>query len=98
MLLLLLLLVRVMLPFLMLLQALMNAEGGADIMPAVMNLFGGGGGGTAGMEDGGPVLTAVDLAACVARSIPVVEAFVEWGVRPSALALSRVERTVPLMR
>jgi hypothetical protein len=95
--LLLLLLVRVMLPFLMLLQALMNAEGGADIMPAVMNLFGGGGG-TAGMEDGGPVLTAVDLAACVARSIPVVEAFVEWGVRPSALALSRVERTVPLMR
>lgn len=96
--LLLLLLVRVMLPFLMLLQALMNAEGGADIMPAVMNLFGGGGGGTAGMEDGGPVLTAVDLAACVARSIPVVEAFVEWGVRPSALALSRVERTVPLMR
>jgi hypothetical protein len=96
--LLLLLLVRVMLPFLMLLQALMNAEGGADIMPAVMNLFGGGGGGTAGMEDGGPVLAAVNLAACVARSIPVVEAFVEWGVRPSALALSRVERTVPLMR
>ena len=80
----------------MLLQALMNAEGGADIMPAVMNLFNGGGGG--GMEAGGPVLTAVDLAACVARRIPLVEAFVERGVRPSALALSRVELTVPLMR
>jgi hypothetical protein len=82
----------------MLLQALMNAEGGADIMPAVMNLFNGGGGGGGGMEAGGPVLTAVDLAACVARRIPLVEAFVERGVRPSALALSRVELTVPLMR
>ena len=58
--------------------------------------------------DGGGNHTMLHLAAMrgwarmaerlVARSIPVVEAFVEWGVRPSALALSRVERTVPLMR
>lgn len=43
-------------------------------------------------------LTAVDLACCVARDIPTVEAFLEHGVRPSEEALRLAEHAVPMMR
>ena len=56
------------------------------------------GGGPAGAAGGEPTLTAVDLACCVARDIPTLEAFVERGVLPSPAALSLVEHAVPLMR
>lgn len=43
-------------------------------------------------------LTAADLACCVARDVPTVEAFVERGVRPSEEALRLAEHAVPMMR
>lgn len=61
---------------------------------ALLNLFGADGAPAAD----GATLTAVDLACCVARHIPTVEAFVERGVVPSERALSLAEHAVPIMR
>ncbi|KAL4423236.1 hypothetical protein ABPG77_000028 [Micractinium sp. CCAP 211/92] len=75
------------------LQAMIQPEHGAEAFPALADLLNLG---TA--AEGGPHLTAVDLAACVARHIPTLEAFVERGVRPSPEALALAEHSVPLMR
>lgn len=64
------------------------------MLPAIMQLFGG----ADPLAEGAPRLTAVDLACCVARHIPCVEAFVEAGVAPSPAALALAEHAVPLMR
>ncbi len=64
-----------------------------DLGPALASLIGGG-----EPEEGGPRLTAVDLACCVSRHIPTVEAFVERGVVPSPAALALAEHAVPIMR
>jgi len=73
----------------------MQVEGAEGLPPALASLFGGGG--DAGAQDE-PSMTAVDLACCVSRHIPTLEAFLEAGVRPSEPALALAERAVPIMR
>lgn len=70
----------------------MNVDG-PELLPALMHLFG-----TDLLAAGAPRRTAVDLACCVARSIPCVEEFLACGVRPSAAALALGEHVVPIMR
>jgi hypothetical protein len=73
-------------------QALMNGDGPA-LLPALMQLFG-----SEPLAVGAPRRTAVDLACCVARSIPCVEEFVARGVQPSAAALALGSHVMPMMR
>lgn len=78
-------------------QAAMLEEGmPADLMAPLLAMMGMGAGGDMPPEDA--TLTAVDLACCVARHIPTVEAFVQRGVRPSEEALRLGEHAVPIMR
>lgn len=73
-------------------QELMQAEGGAaGMFPAFFDM----GLAAPGAE---ATLTAVDLACCVARDIPCVEAFMGRGLRPSPAALALAEHAVPIMR
>ncbi|KAI3438994.1 hypothetical protein D9Q98_001406 [Chlorella vulgaris] len=74
-------------------QALMQGDNGPGMLPALMQLFNAG-----QLAEDTPRISAVDLACCVARHIPTVEAFVELGVRPSETALQLAEHAVPIMR
>lgn len=67
----------------------------APDLPAFIGMLAGG---PPGAADDEATLTAVDLACCVARDIPTVEAFVQRGVLPSPMALRLAEHAVPLMR
>lgn len=71
----------------------MQGDNGPGMLPAVMQLFNAG-----QLAEDTPRISAVDLACCVARHIPTVEAFVELGVRPSETALQLAEHAVPIMR
>ena len=67
-----------------------------DLITPLVGAMGAAMGGDAPHE--GATLPAVDLACCVARHIPTVEAFVRRGVRPSEAALRLAEHAVPIMR
>lgn len=70
----------------------MQAEGGpAGMFPAFFDAL-------MAPPDAEATLTAVDLACCVARDIPCVEAFLGRGLRPSPAALALAEHAVPIMR
>jgi hypothetical protein len=71
----------------------MQGDNGPGMLPALMQLFNAG-----QLAEDTPRISAVDLACCVARHIPTVEAFVELGVRPSETALQLAEHAVPIMR
>ncbi|KAI7840478.1 hypothetical protein COHA_005779 [Chlorella ohadii] len=77
-------------------QELMQGQGAAGGFQAAMLGMLGIDPAAAAADDA--TLTAVDLACCVARDIPTMEAFVERGVRPSAEALRLAEHAVPIMR